>query len=65
MRKTLGLILLAVAAAIFLPALAQAQGGAKQGPVVNRDPDIEKESLHNLEAARLYFKLRKIGRAHV
>ena len=59
MRKTLGLILLAVAAAIFLPALAQAQGGAKQGPVVNRDPDMEKESLHNLEAARLYFKLRK------
>jgi outer membrane protein assembly factor BamD (BamD/ComL family) len=24
-----------------------------------RDPDMEKESLHNLEAARLYFKLRK------
>lgn len=36
-----------------------AQGGAKQGPDVMRDPDMEKDSLHNLEAARLYFKLRK------
>lgn len=36
-----------------------AQGGAKKGPDVNRDPDMEKESLHNLEVARQYFKLRK------
>jgi len=45
---------------IFLAATAaSAQGGAKQGPEVTRDPDMEKDSLHNLEAARLYFKLRK------
>ena len=39
--------------------VSRAQGGAKQGPQVTRDPDLEKDSLHNLEAARLYFKLRK------
>ena len=27
--------------------------------MVARDPDMEKEAAHNLEAARLYFKLRK------
>ncbi len=40
--------------------VCQAQGGgAKQGPDVVRDPDMEKDSLHNLEVAREYFKLRK------
>src|SRR6266852_350324 len=39
--------------------LARAQGNAKQGPDVVRDPDLEKDSLHNLEVARQYFKLRK------
>ena len=38
---------------------AKAQGGAKQGPDVNRDPDMETEAKHNLEVARQYFKLRK------
>ena len=58
MKKKLSVILLAVALVSCLPVLAPAQG-AKQGPMVNRDPDLEKESLHNLEAALLYFKLRK------
>ena len=35
------------------------QGGAKNGPDVVRDPEMEKESLHNLEVARQYFTLRK------
>lgn len=39
--------------------IVAAQGGAKKGPDVNRDPDMEKDSLHNLEVARQYFKLRK------
>src|SRR5260370_41690000 len=39
--------------------LARAQGNAKQGPDVMRDPDLEKDSLHNLEVARQAFKLRK------
>src|SRR5437016_11930337 len=37
----------------------RAQGGAKQGPEITRDPILEKDSLHNLEVARQYFKLRK------
>ena len=43
----------------ILPVAAQAQGGAKQGPEISRDPTLEKDSLHNLEVARQYFKLRK------
>jgi len=46
-------------AILFAVGVANAQGGAKQGPDVMRDPDMEKDSLHNLEAARLYFNLRK------
>src|SRR5437667_12903480 len=38
---------------------AHAQGGARQGPRVIRDADLEKDSVHNLEVARQYFKLRK------
>ena len=54
-------LMMAVFAGVLLLAssVAFAQGGAKSGPDVARDPDMEKDSLHNLEAARLYFKLRK------
>lgn len=58
------LILSALAVVFVLaPPPARAQGGAKQGPDVVRDPDMEKESLHNLEVARQYFKLRKAYKA--
>src|SRR2546423_7555689 len=43
---------------LFAPGVF-AQGGAKQGPAVTRDADLEKDGLHNLEVARHYFKLRK------
>src|SRR6266478_5535015 len=38
-----------------------AQGAAKTGPDPStvRDEDLEKDSLHNLEVARHYFKLKK------
>src|SRR5215470_15854528 len=38
-----------------------AQGGVRSGPDPStlRDPDLEKDSLHNLEVARNYFKLKK------
>ena len=51
----------AIAAIVILcvVGIANAQGGAKQGPDVMRDPDMEKDSLHNLEVARQYFKLRQ------
>jgi len=37
------------------------QGAAKTGPDPStlRDEDLEKDSLHNLEVARHYFKLKK------
>jgi outer membrane protein assembly factor BamD (BamD/ComL family) len=49
-----------LAGMLFLAATVTfAQGGATQGPDVMRDPEMEKDSLHNLETARLYFNLRK------
>ena len=52
-------ILMFGALLIGAPGTAKAQGQVKQGPDVTRDPDMEKDSLHNLEVARQYFKLRK------
>ena len=62
--KKLGLVtLIAFAILVFAPAGTRAQGGARQGPEVVRDADMEKDSLHNLEVARQYFKLRKAYKA--
>src|SRR5437764_12697179 len=53
-------LLIICSLALFVAApLARAQGNAKQGPDVLRDADLEKDSLHNLEVARHYFKLKK------
>ena len=46
-------------ASIFCASSTIFAQGAKQGPVINRDSDMEKDGLHNLEVARQYFKLRK------
>src|SRR5882762_4152175 len=37
------------------------QGAVRSGPDPStlRDPDLEKDSLHNLEVARHYYKLKK------
>lgn len=60
MKKLLLLSLLVLALACVAPQ-ARAQGTAKTGPDAStvRDPEIEKDSLHNLEVARQYFKLKK------
>ena len=50
---------MALTALVLAASGARAQGGAKQGPAVTRDADLEKDSLHNLEVARHYFKLKK------
>jgi outer membrane protein assembly factor BamD (BamD/ComL family) len=44
-----------------LSAMAYGQGRAKTGPdaATVRDADLEKDSLHNLEVARHYFKQKK------
>jgi hypothetical protein len=59
MKKFSLITLIALAVFVIAPAAARAQGGAKQGPEVVRDADMEKDSLHNLEVARQYFNLRK------
>ena len=54
-------IFLIVAALVLIatPLTVTAQSGAKQAPQIQRDAEMEKDSLHNLEVARHYFKLRK------
>ena len=62
MRKTNLLLGAGVVVVLFLCApLAYSQGGVKAGPDPStlRDPDLEKDSLHNLEVANHYFKLKK------
>jgi len=58
-------LILAVFAVMLMFAVpsTRAQGTSKQGPDVIRDPDMEKDSLHNLEVAWQYFKLRKAYKA--
>jgi outer membrane protein assembly factor BamD (BamD/ComL family) len=43
------------------PPTGRAQGSAKTGPAPQtvRDPDLEKDAMHNLEVARHYFKTKK------
>jgi hypothetical protein len=58
----LSLLIVGIAVALFVSAPpANAQGGVRTGPDQStlRDPDLEKDSLHNLEVARNYFKLKK------
>ena len=60
--KKFAIALVFILAAICVPAsTASAQGAAKTGPDPStvRDEDLEKDSLHNLEVARHYFKLKK------
>ena len=63
MKKFYLVTLFALAILVVAPAAARAQGAARQGPEIVRDPDMEKDSLHNLEVARQYFKLRKAYKA--
>ena len=59
MKKTVLLLSLCAAALIYGGPSVRAQ--ATRGPDASalRDAELEKDSLHNLEVARQYFKLRK------
>jgi outer membrane protein assembly factor BamD (BamD/ComL family) len=57
--KKFSITFVALAFLLFLSSAVFAQSGVKQGPAVARDNDLEKDSLHNLEVARHYFKTRK------
>jgi outer membrane protein assembly factor BamD (BamD/ComL family) len=59
MKKVWMIILVVLSTAVLGASGVQAQGGAKQQPQVMVDSDLEKESLHNFEVARHYFKTRK------
>ncbi len=57
----LSFLILIIALALFVAAPAASAQGVRTGPdpATLRDPDLEKDSLHNLEVARNYFKLKK------
>ena len=61
MKKVALIICLCAGALVCAGVEARAQGGASRGPdpETMRDADLEKDSLHNLEVARQYFKLKK------
>lgn len=59
MKKSCLILALFAVVAVFVVPSTRAQGNLKQGPEVVRDPEMEKDALHNLEVARQYFKLRK------
>src|ERR1700754_693662 len=54
-------LILVIAATLFVAAPATPAQGVRSGPDQStlRDPDLEKDSLHNLEVAQNYFKLKK------
>lgn len=61
MRKILVVLVTLVAALSTFALTSLAQGRAKTGPdlATIRDAELEKDSLHNLEVARHYFKQKK------
>lgn len=58
MKKIVLLFSCFVVMLVLSAPMARAQG-AGRGPDVMRDPEMEKDSMHNLEVARQYFKLKK------
>jgi hypothetical protein len=61
MRKNLLTVAFLMFALVLCAPAVSAQGKAKTGPDPStiRDPDLERDSLHNLDVARNYFKLKK------
>ncbi|MDT4896210.1 MAG: hypothetical protein QOH25_1287 [Acidobacteriota bacterium] len=61
MKKVAFITGLVVIALVCVAPNAWAQGTVARGPdaATVRDADLEKDSLHNLEVARQYFKLKK------
>jgi outer membrane protein assembly factor BamD (BamD/ComL family) len=61
MKKVFVTVLVLITALFVSASGSFGQGKAKTGPdpATIRDSDLEKDSLHNLEVARHYFKLKK------
>ena len=60
MKQLLWSTFLLLTIGVYAPAVS-AQGTVRTGPdpATLRDPELEKDSMHNLEVARNYFKLKK------
>ncbi len=60
MKQWLSIAVLLLAL-VFCAPIVSAQGTVRGGPDPStlRDPELEKDSMHNLEVARNYFKLKK------
>ncbi len=67
MKKLIVSLSVSVLMAICVAPSAWGQGAAKAGPnaSVVRDAELEKDSTHNLEVARHYYKLKKAYRAAI
>ena len=61
MKKNWLLVFVFVASLLLCAPVVLAQGNVKSGPdpATIRDADLERDSLHNLDVARQYFKLKK------
>jgi outer membrane protein assembly factor BamD (BamD/ComL family) len=61
MRSSFVTLVVLVVGLFAFASASYAQGRAKTGPdsATIRDAELEKDSLHNLEVARHYFKLKK------
>src|ERR1700694_2588341 len=61
MRNKFWLLAVLLFVVLSCAPVAYAQTGVRSGPDPStpRDPNLEKDSLHNLEVARHYFKLKK------
>ena len=61
MKKVFVTLAVLVAVLLVSASTSYSQGRAKTGPDPStiRDTDLEKDSLHNLEVAKHYFKLKK------
>lgn len=63
MKRSFVLLLILTAFAIAVPTYGQGKAKSGPDPSTIRDAELEKDSLHNLEVARHYFKLRKAYQA--
>jgi hypothetical protein len=65
MKKAVWFVAFAFCAILVCAPTSLAQGGVRSGPDPSliRDPELEKDSLHNLEVAKNYFKLKKAYKA--
>jgi hypothetical protein len=61
MKKLFVMMVMLLVAFLSFASASYAQGAAKTGPDPStiRDAELEKDSMHNLEVARNYFKLKK------